>query len=52
VVSGGSKNALKKHVCFQRDWTTCSKYATHSRFDSQHDCDDLYDHLMHTMNDE
>ena len=31
---------------FERDWITCSKCANHSRFSSQHDWKDLYDHLI------
>ena len=31
----------KKYVS-KRDWTMCSKYANHSRFNNQHDCGDLY----------
>ena len=27
----------KKDMCFLRDWTTCSKDAGDSRFNSQHD---------------
>ena len=28
---------MKKNHVFKRDWTTCSKYANHSKFNSQHD---------------
>ena len=31
---------------FKRDWSTCSKYDSHSRPNSQHNWGDLYDHLM------
>jgi hypothetical protein len=33
---------------FKRDWSTCSKYDIHSRFNNQHNGEDLYDHLMST----
>ena len=29
----------------KRDWTTCSKYANHYKFNGQHDGQDLYGHL-------
>ena len=36
-----------KHV-FKRGLTTCSKNVLCTMLDSQHDCGDLYDHLMST----
>ena len=30
----------------KRDWTVCSKYDNHSRFDIQHNWRDLNDHSM------
>ena len=30
---------------FRRDWTTCSKFVNYSRFNSQNNVRDLYDHL-------
>ena len=30
----------------KRDWTTCSKCANHSRLNSHHDGENLYDYLM------
>lgn len=36
VVRCGSNNGYKKrHVC-EQDWTTCSKYGNHSKFNSQY----------------
>ena len=35
VVGYGSKNGYKKRHVSERDWTTCSKYANHSRFNGQ-----------------
>ena len=35
---------LKEDTCFNEN--TCSKYVKHSRFNSQHTWEDLYDHLM------
>ena len=35
----------KWHV-LKRDWTTCSKYDNHFRFNNQHVWRGLYDHLM------
>ena len=34
-----------RHMC-KRDWTTCSKYAKHSRFDNQTNRGKCCDHLM------
>lgn len=34
VLGVDQKNAIK--MCIQRDWTACSKYANHIRFNSQH----------------
>ena len=48
VVRCGSKNGQLKYV-FKRDWTTCLKYVTHSRFNGQHNLGDLYDHLISTI---
>lgn len=36
VIKCGYKNWHKKHV-FKSDWTMCSKYTNHSRFNSPHD---------------
>jgi hypothetical protein len=35
-------------MCFKTDWTMCSKYANHSRFNSQHHggWGDLYDYSI------
>ena len=35
VVRCGKEWVHKKHV-FERDWTICSNYDDHSRFDNQH----------------
>ena len=37
----------KRHV-FKIGWTTCSKYDNWFKWKSQHDGEDLYDHLMST----
>ena len=37
----------KRHV-FKRYWTTCSKYIPQSRFNSEPNCQYLYDHLIRT----
>jgi hypothetical protein len=35
-------------IVFKREWPTCSKYDNHSKFNSQHNWEDLHDHLMST----
>ena len=50
VVRCGSKKQISKRHVFERDWTKCSKYAKHSKFNNQHDLEDMYDHLMSTRN--
>ena len=49
VIRCGSKDGYQKDM-FKRDWTTCSKYDSHSRPKGQHDWEDLYDHLMNMRN--
>ena len=44
------RNVTKKTRVLKKDWTTSSKYLNHSRFNSQHDWGDLYDHFLSTMN--
>ena len=39
---------IKKTCAFKRDWTVCPNYDNHSRLNSQHDWEDLYDHSMNT----
>jgi len=48
VVRCGSKNIDSKGHVFERDWTTCSEYDSHSRLNSVGNWGDLYDHLMST----
>jgi hypothetical protein len=45
VTRCGSKVRHQKYMCLEKikDWTMCSKYANHSRFNGQHDSGDLYD---------
>lgn len=52
VVWCGSKNGpntyiKKKHV-FKQNWTTNPNYDNHSKFNSQDNSRDLFDHLMST----
>ena len=45
----GSQNwHPKRHHMFEGDWTKCSKYVEHSKLNSQHDWEDLYDQLLST----
>jgi hypothetical protein len=46
VIRCGSKEQIPKTQIFQKDWTTCSKYISHSN--SQQKWVRLYDHLMRT----
>ena len=32
----GSENGCQKDMSFKREWTTCSKYDNHSKFNSEH----------------
>ena len=50
LVSCGYKNGQPtRHVC-ERERTICSKYAKHSKFNSQHNWGDPYDYLNEHMN--
>ena len=42
-----SEPTPKIHM-YNKDWTACSKHATHSKFNSEHDWGDMYDHLITT----
>ena len=44
-------NIVSVDYMFKRVWPPCSKYDNYSRFSSQHNCVDLYDHLMSTSFD-
>ena len=44
LVGCGSKNRHEKDM-FESDWTTFSKCVIYSRFNSQHNWGDVYDHL-------
>ena len=48
VKCGFKKQTPTKYHMFERDCTTCSKYANHSRLDIQYDWKDLYNHFMNT----
>jgi hypothetical protein len=41
VVRRGQKMDTKKASCVEMSWTTCLKYAKHSKFNSQHDLQGL-----------
>ena len=46
VVECGSKNGRQKRHVRKRGWITCSStHVGHSRFDSQHDMGNSYDHF-------
>ena len=45
---GVDLRADTKKTRFERDWSTCSRYAIHSRLNRQHDWDDLHDNCMGT----
>ena len=47
MVRCGCKKGYQKDV-FKRDWVTRSNYVYHSRFNNQHNCEDLYDYLIST----
>ena len=42
VVTCGCDNKHQKGHSFKKDWITCLKHATHSRFYSQHGWGHLY----------
>ena len=46
VVRCGSRNVYPKDMALKEDWTTCSEYYNHIRFNNQHNWENLYDHLM------
>ena len=52
VRSGVDLSMNTKKTCPQRrlDYPLCSKLVHFSRFNSQHNCRDLYDHLRNTRN--